>query len=261
MNIAIHLPACFNEKGARENNEDSIYPFPRTVTTDDRLFLVCDGVGGENRGEVASALACYSVSSYFSSNPQKNITQEYLQHALDHTRLAFEKMESENPDAIGMATTMTLLYLSDEGVTLAHLGDSRIYHVRNGKIISSTRDHKWVNELVASGMLTEEQAKEHPKKNMITRVISASRNDQPEFRLVSDILPDDYFFLCTDGVLEQVYDELLEYHLRENPDNEASLTSISAAIKTECEGRTNDNFSAYLIRIKSIDLDNKTSQP
>ena len=88
---------------------------------------------------------------------------------------------------------------------------------------------------------------------MITRVISAGRNDEPEFKLIQDVRPNDYFFMCTDGVLEQLYDELLEYHLRDNPDNQASPTELIQAIKEECEEKTNDNFSAYLIKIANVE--------
>lgn len=252
MKIAIHIPAGFTEKGERSNNEDCIHPFPGTATADDSLFLVCDGVGGENKGELASSLACYTLSRYFTSCPGQPINGEYIADALTQTRLAFENLGNENPETTGMASTMTLLYLDEKGAALAHLGDSRIYHVRNGKIIYRTNDHKWVNELVASGVLTEEQAREHPKKNMITKVIGAARNDQPEIKFIGDVQAGDYFFLCTDGVLEQVYDELLEYHLRVNSDNQDAVSTIMERIKAECMGRTNDNFSAYLVRVKSV---------
>lgn len=253
MKITIYQPAGFNEKGNRSNNEDTIYPLPDTATAMDTLFLVCDGVGGEHKGEVASALACQSISHYFSGLHAAHITEDNVQQALDVSQKAFEITEQNDPETHGMATTMTLLFLGNSGVVIAHLGDSRIYQVRNGKIIFQTKDHKWVNELVESGVITEEQAREHPKRNVITRVISADRHDQPDFKIIQDVQPEDYFFMCTDGVLEQLYDELLEYHLRDNPDNHYSMEEIIATIKEECEGKTNDNFSAYLIKIKSVD--------
>lgn len=251
MKITIHQPAGFNEAGGRSNNEDSIFPMPGTAGVSDTLFLVCDGVGGEHKGEIASSVACQCLSHYLDQLKTPDLTLENVQLALEYTRQTFENIEKEDPDTHGMATTLTLLQICDSGIAIAHLGDSRIYQVRNGKVIFQTKDHKWVNELVESGVITEEQARSHPKRNVITKVISAARNDQPDFRLIRDVKAGDYFFMCTDGVLEQLYNELLEYHLRDNPDNQASPAEIINAIKEECEGKTNDNFSAYLIRIDS----------
>lgn len=252
MSLTIHQPVCFNETGNRSHNEDSVFPPPGRATVTDRLFLVCDGVGGEHRGEVASAEACRCLSDYCLHNPQTLSSPEQLQQALDYTRRAFAEIEKQNPDTTGMATTLTLMLLLDRQAVTAHLGDSRIYQVRDGKIIYQTRDHKWVNELIASGVITEEQAREHPKKNVITRVLSASRPDQADFAIIDDVRAGDYFFLCTDGVLERVYDGLLEYHLGPVSSEPASTESIMSAIQEECEGMTNDNFSAYLIQIESV---------
>jgi protein phosphatase len=251
MKITIHQPAGFNEAGGRSNNEDSIFPMPGTAGVADTLFLVCDGVGGEHKGEIASSVACQCLSHYLDQLKTPDLTLENVQLALEYTRQTFENIEKEDSDTHGMATTLTLLQICESGIAVAHLGDSRIYQVRNGKVIFQTKDHKWVNELVESGVITEEQARSHPKRNVITKVISAARNDQPDFRLIQDVKAGDYFFMCTDGVLEQLYNELLEYHLRDNPDNQASPAEIINAIKEECEGKTNDNFSAYLIRIDS----------
>ncbi|MPR36058.1 PP2C family protein-serine/threonine phosphatase [Salmonirosea aquatica] len=252
MSITIYQPVCFNETGNRTHNEDSVFPPPGHATVADRLFLVCDGVGGEHRGEVASAEACRCLSEYFAQNPDALASTDQVQQALEYTRGVFESIEKQDPDSAGMATTLTLLLLLDNKVAMAHLGDSRIYQVREGRIIYQTRDHKWVNELIASGVITEEQAREHPKKNVITRVLSASRPDQADFKIIDDVRAGDYFFLCTDGVLERVYDGLLEYHLGQVSSESASTESIMASLREECEGMTNDNFSAYLIQIESV---------
>lgn len=252
MSITIHPPVCFTETGNRSHNEDSVFPPPGRATVSDRLFLVCDGVGGEHRGEVASAEACRCLSEYFAGRPDTTASPDEVQQALDFTRQAFAEIEKQEPDTAGMATTITMLYLLENRAIISHLGDSRIYQVRDGKIIFQTRDHKWVNDLIASGIITEEQAREHPKKNVITRVISASRPDQADYKLIEDVRIGDYFFLCTDGVLERVYDGLLEYHLGQASSEPTSTESTLGAIQDECAGMTNDNFSAYLIQIESV---------
>ncbi|SKB47534.1 PP2C family protein-serine/threonine phosphatase [Dyadobacter psychrophilus] len=253
MKISIHQPAGFNETGGRSNNEDSIYPIPGTATVSDRLFMVCDGVGGEHKGEVASFLACKHISECFSRIGEAEASKSFVQEAVDAARAAFIETEKNDPDTAGMATTLTLLYFDNAGAVLAHLGDSRIYHIRNGKVTFQTRDHKWVNELVESGVITEEQATQHPQRNVITKVITASRSDEAEYTQIVDIQAGDFFFLCSDGVLEQLYDDLLEYHLRDNPDNHPEPIEILEAIKNECAHKTNDNFSAYLIKIESVE--------
>ncbi|MCF0060642.1 protein phosphatase 2C domain-containing protein [Dyadobacter chenwenxiniae] len=252
MKISIHQPAGFNEIGGRSNNEDSIYPAPGKATISDRLFMVCDGVGGEHKGEVASFLACKHIGEFFSQTGEVDVSKAFVQKAVDTAREAFIETEKNDPETAGMATTLTLLYFDDSGAILAHLGDSRIYHIRNGKVIFQTKDHKWVNELVESGVITEAQATQHPQRNVITKVITASRSDEADYMQISDIQAGDFFFLCSDGVLEQLYDDLLEYHLRDNPDNHPEPIEILEAIKTECAHQTNDNFSAYLIRIESV---------
>lgn len=253
MKISIHQPAGFNEIGGRSNNEDSIYPIPGTATVSDRLFLVCDGVGGEHKGEVASFLACKHISDCFSRIGETEASKTFVQKAVDSARDAFIETEKNDPDTVGMATTLTLLYFDNTGAILAHLGDSRIYQIRNGKVIFQTKDHKWVNELVESGVITEEQATQHPQRNVITKVITASRSDEADYMQITDIQAGDFFFLCSDGVLEQLYDDLLEYHLRDNPDNHPEPIEILEAIKNECALKTNDNFSAYLIKIESVE--------
>lgn len=253
MSIKIYQPVSFSEKGNRPNNEDCVFPQPGFATVADRLFLVCDGVGGEHKGEVASAEACRCLSDYLKNHTGVSLSPEEMNQILTYTCQSFAEIERNDPETHGMATTLTLLYLLDTHIVLAHLGDSRIYQVRDGKIVFQTRDHKLVNELVEGGVITEEQAREHPKKNVITRVIQASRQDQADFKIIDDIRPGDFFFLCTDGVLERLYDGLLEYHLGLKSGSMATPSELMVGIKEECEGMTNDNFSAYLIQIDSVE--------
>jgi serine/threonine protein phosphatase PrpC len=252
MKIGINQPVGFTEVGQRANNEDSIYPPKESVTPETRLFMVCDGVGGQHKGEAASALACESIATYFTMNPTAISDAPYIQAALKFTTENFKVKEAKEKETQGMATTLTLLHLNEAGATLAHLGDSRIYHVRDGNIIFVTEDHKLVNELVRDGHISEQEALTHSQRNVITKVISADRNDMPDVHIISDIAEGDYFFLCSDGVLEQIYDDLLTYHLRETDDNDISDDEKLENIRRECIGRTRDNFSAMLIRVNRV---------
>jgi protein phosphatase len=258
MKVKIYPPIGFSELGGRSNNEDALYPPVETVTASNTLFLVCDGVGGHSKGEVASSLACEDIPQYFKQNPVLVADQTYVEQAIRHARYGLQKELSlagaNTQDASNMATTVTLLQLNEAGVTMAHLGDSRIYQLRNGQIIRRTEDHSFVNQLVKAGMITPEEAATHPRRNQITRSLNCDEddsNDIPDVRIINDVLPGDYFFMCTDGVLEQLYDELLTYYLfapnlQENADK-------MEAIRKACYGNTRDNFTAYLIQIASVD--------
>lgn len=252
MKVQLDQPAGFSETGNRPHNEDCIYPLSSQAAGTDSVFLVCDGVGGQEKGEVASALACESLSGYFKANPPHKPLDAYFLRALAFARDTFRRREMSEPQARGMATTLTLLSFGEYGAMMAHLGDSRIYHIRDGHIRYKSLDHKWVNELVQSGVIDEQQAKVHPKRNVISKVLTSDREDVPSLHITNDVKAGDYFFLCTDGVLEHVYDELLTYHLRANHDNRVPLSSMLNAIKEECMGKTGDNFSAYLIRVNSV---------
>ena len=133
MFITIDEPYAMTDAGSRPNNEDSVFPEPEGVTEQNRLFLVCDGVGGAERGEVASALACESIDSYFNAFLEnKEATPDFVKKAVSYTESCFDTYLSTHPEAQGMATTLALLYLGKNGATLAHIGDSRIYQFRRG---------------------------------------------------------------------------------------------------------------------------------
>lgn len=257
MKITICQPVGFTEMGGRTNNEDSLYPAIDRVSADDRLFLVCDGVGGQHRGEVASALACKAIVEFYQQNPADVTDELYIRSALDYTVQQFVRKEAEDPETQGMATTLTLLHIHEAGATVAHLGDSRIYQVRQGAVIRVSEDHKLVNELVRDGHITAEEALTHTQRNVITKVVAADRHDTPEVKVINDVQAGDYFFLCTDGVLEQLYDDLLIYHLRPTDDNTVSDAEKLENIRQECIGKTRDNFTAYLIPVQSAEGDVK----
>lgn len=252
MKIEIFPPAGFSETGQRSNNEDSIYPLPGIENPENTLFLVCDGVGGQHKGEIASELVCGSVSDYFNTYPTPVADETYITQALRKVTADFLEKEREDPETRGMATTFTLLHFNEAGATMAHLGDSRIYQVRDGQVIRVSEDHKLVNELMKNGHITEQEARNHPQKNVITKVLAADRNDRPDVRIINDVAAGDYFFLCTDGVLENVYDELLAYHLRETPDNQLPIEAKLRNIRQECDEKTRDNYSAYLIQVRKV---------
>lgn len=252
MNVRISKPLGFSKLGERTNNEDAIFPDPNRVTPLQRWFMVCDGVGGTDRGEVASQMAITYLDDFFRHRPDQVATEAFVQQAVTYVEDSFNRYLSINEQAVGMGTTMTLLFLHEAGATVAHIGDSRVYHFRAGKVEWCTEDHSYVNELVKGGVLSVAEARQHPQRNIITRALQGGQNRvKPSVQIINDLRPGDYFLLCSDGLLERVSDELLERTIGGPESDEEKINTLL----TCCEGHTRDNFTAYLIHIESISGD------
>ena len=140
----------------------------------------------------------------------------------------FNKYFENHSDAKGMGTTLTLLHFNDAGATVSHCGDSRVYQLREGKIIHKTNDHSYLNYMVDSGAMSAEEAENHPKKNVILRAIQGSsvKKTELETQIISDILEEDYFFLCTDGILESITDDILERILSKDTSDKDKIDEL-----------------------------------
>ena len=250
MNITLERPFAASEKGGRDNNEDFIYPLSELANSGQRLFMVCDGVGGAEKGEIASTLACDSFHTFFNTFlDEENPSEDFINRAVHYTESRFDEYIALHPEAKGMATTLTLLYVGESGITIAHIGDSRIYQFREGRIIYKTEDHSLVNTWIKIGKITEEEAAIHPRKNVITRAIMGADNSvNAEVVFISDIFDGDIFFMCTDGVTESFSNENLTTVFSCNKNAE----SIKNTIVEGCSGATRDNFSFYIIPVQSI---------
>jgi protein phosphatase len=174
---------CLNEIGKRSNNEDSISPPKGSATLNDRLFVVCDGVGGEKKGEIASEIVCTSIQDYLKKEkPGSYNEKEVIQKAIQYANQKLLGYGTTNMDAKRMSTTLALVFLGEQSVIAAWCGDTRIHHIRDGKIIWKSKDHSLVSELVSQGELTEKEAMSHPRRNVITRSLNASNtNNEVDF--------------------------------------------------------------------------------
>ena len=255
MRINIYQPLAIHELGKRANQEDCIYPIEGKATENDRLFLLCDGMGGHEHGEVASQSICKSLSSFLL---QHAVASEGLEDKLLSDALAYAYEELDKlaiaGDSRQMGTTLTLLYFHSNGGTAAHIGDSRIYHLRPSShtILYKSRDHSLVYDLYQAGELTYQEMKTFPQKNVITRaMIAGDRNHpKPDVIHISDIQPGDYFYICSDGMLEQMEDEeLLDVFVANVRDEEKRQMLISGTSDNK------DNHSAYIVHIKEVSHD------
>lgn len=254
--INIRKPLSFSEIGRKENQED--YLFPSNVDEDTRIFILCDGMGGHDNGEVASMTAACALGDYLitQSEVDRNVFNDGLE-------IAYNALDSIDTNSVKRpGTTMASLCVNDNSCLVAHIGDSRIYQIRpsiyskekgvNG-IVFQTSDHSLVNELLKAGELTEEEARSFPQKNVITRAMQPhlERRFKADVEILTDIKTGDYFFLCCDGVLEQLTNDLLGEILADQKlDDAAKLNKIQSV----CDGKTRDNYTCWLIPIDNSDI-------
>ena len=249
MKIEIYQPQAIWELGQRDNQEDSIFPMFGKATDDDRLFILCDGMGGHEHGEVASQTVCKAMSNAILSLGKPSFTDDDLLYAL---QAAYRQLDSlDNSHLKKMGTTLCLLYFHSEGVTAAHIGDSRIYHVRpkENRILYQSRDHSLVYDLYQAGEISYEEMHTSPQKNIITRAIQPGEENRvrPAIVHIADIQPGDYFYICSDGMLELMSnDELCSLLSADGSDEKKRMQLIAATSDNK------DNHSAYLIHIKEV---------
>ena len=246
------------ELGQRKRQEDSIYPSHNATKDDDRLFIVCDGMGGHSGGNIASAAVCEAMSTTLNticSEPEGPFSEDDLRTALS---AAYDSLDAKDDGSEKkMGTTMTLLKFHDQGCTIAHIGDSRVYHVRPGadaastEILFQTQDHSLVNDLVRIGELTPEEAKTSKQRNIITRAMQPNmgRRSRADIYHTSDIRPGDYFMLCTDGILEQMEDDNIKFIFSEKV--ASAQQKVDMIIKVTEEN--SDNHSAILVRVTDVE--------
>lgn len=283
MNYILNAYAL-QDLGYRSNQEDSFYPpfidacqyegkalrgsgkkgvarekayYDGTPHTDDRLFIVCDGMGGHARGEVASRIVTETMSKAIlrSVSLEGAFNDDMVQNAVDEALDAL--IAQDDPTEVKkMGTTMTLLKFHAKGATVAHIGDSRVYQFRPArknqpaKIMFRTEDHTMVNDMLHNGQLTVSQARNSNQKHILSRSMTSSRHYRPEVEInhIMDIQPGDIFMLCTDGIFERMDDDALCTLLTDpNYDD----VERAQQILHECI-RNRDNHTAIIVRVENV---------
>lgn len=225
----------------RPENEDS---FLESVNLG--LFAVADGVGGAEAGEIASQMAVETVFQAFSNAPVDADNVTVMASAFERANDAIFKMAQELPQLSRMATTIVTLKLSDGTATVGHVGDSRIYRFgKNGDLQRLTDDHSLVGEEIRAGRLTEEEAENHPAKNVISRALGAEATVEPDFAVVATE-PGEIFLLCSDGITRHVSDAEIRGALATCETPEAACLYL----KDVCfERGAEDNLTAVIVKI------------
>jgi PPM family protein phosphatase len=222
----------------RQGNEDNY--FVRAP-----LFVVADGMGGAQAGEVASEIA---VRSFDHELPNGSVPEALVSVIQGANKQIHDKARGDD-SLHGMGTTTTAAYLDDDEVIIAHVGDSRAYLLRDGDLIRLTKDHSLVGELVARGKLTEEQAEQHPQRSVITRALGPEADVQVDI----DIFPakaGDLFLLCSDGLTSMVHEPKLR-PLFEESDSLETLGKRLIDAANAAGGR--DNITVILFRLEAVE--------
>jgi serine/threonine protein phosphatase PrpC len=235
--------AALTDTGAvRQLNEDAF-----GADLDSGLFIVADGLGGYNAGEIASALAVSALLADLSGADARADPAQALKVQIEKVNRDIYRAATHSVAFEGMATTVVLAWLVDGRLWVAHAGDSRLYRLRQGELKQLTRDHSFSQELLDAGMLTEQEARQMPARNLVTRALGVDASIEPDV-CEMDVEVGDLLLLCTDGISEalstrQINDELAV-------SSEPALMDVAArliALANAAGGR--DNASAVLVRI------------
>lgn len=217
--------AALTDVGMKRNNNEDSY-IVNTIGKD-KLFIVADGMGGHNAGEVASLEACRIIESHV-MNTEGDI-EKVLVSAVEKANRDLFIRASENESMRGMGTTIDALIMRNDEIYIAHVGDSRVYLVEDGSLRKITKDHSIVGMMVDSGSITEEEAKIHPQRNLITRAVGTAMT--VEVDVIKETLhKGQWLLMCTDGLTNMVSKEDIYNVFKELSDpNEIAQTLIDKA--------------------------------
>ncbi len=233
----------------RARNEDSLgYNDPvesGVRETKGTVLLVADGMGGHRGGEIASQLAAETIVSRYYASREADPSAALNQAFKEANRLIMEKSRSD-VSLYGMGTTCTALVVRKTSAYVAHVGDSRAYRLRQGGLERLTEDHSLVGEMVRSGIITDEDARTHPRRNVITRSIGTHEELFVDItREPLELAEGDVFLLCSDGLTSLVTEGELKTVLESNPPREACNRLVDLA--NENGGK--DNITVQVVKV------------
>jgi len=228
----------------RKNNEDYL-----KLLKEDQFFVLADGMGGHQAGEIASRVAVEEVCSLFQENQeyfyQSLVTAEQtLGELIREVNAIIFDMGKENPNYHGMGTTLCVLFFHSRGLIYGHVGDSRIYRFRKERLEQLTTDHSLLRELIDLGQLTDHEAENFLYKNIITRAIGTDPEVDPSIRHTT-IEVGDMYLLCTDGLTDMVPFKQMEEILNQNSETDA----VSALMDTAKKNGGFDNITIILVKV------------
>ena len=203
---------------AREINEDYFYiSYPDDEI---QLFILADGMGGYNGGEVASKLAVTSAKNYILSNFEKNNSDkdtilDLVKNSSQYANMVVYEKAKENPELSKMGTTLDICLIYQSKAFISHIGDSRIYRIRKDFMRKLTKDHSYVQQLIDEGKITKEESLKHPKKNMLMKALGCTPFIEPD-AMIKGFIKEDVILMCSDGLTNMVSEERIKQIIKEN---------------------------------------------
>ena len=210
----------------RDNNQDSLYV---SENKDVLLYLVADGMGGHKAGEMASTMARDIIQTNFMGNKikldEENNILKMIKSSIEEANTKIYLKSLEDEEFKGMGTTIILAYIFENQIYIGHVGDSRAYLIRDKEITQITEDHSYVNQLLKTGSITKKEAKNHPKRNMITRAVGSSSIIEIDL-IAKESNQDDILLLCSDGLTNMVGDNQILKSFKNNEDVQESCDEL-----------------------------------
>ncbi len=242
-----------SDKGVmRTSNEDACF-----VLLPDKVYVLADGVGGGNSGEIASRTAVSEIANYVVGHPISHLLEkyeivDYLKDAIDTANRKIYGMANAHEENAGMATTTVVVHVRNGQAYVANIGDSRAYLFRDRALTQITEDHTYVNTLVKAGVLSREEAEMDERKNVIVKALGADSMADPDFFRV-EIREDDILILCSDGLYDELTDEEIISLIEENKDNMSELARELVGRANQNGGR--DNTTVICLKVTEEDID------
>lgn len=233
---------CLTDVGVkRKMNQDFVYASDQPVGNLSNLFIVADGMGGHNAGDLASRYTVETMVDYIEGAEEKRPIP-LLEGAVEAANRKVMEKAMTDKSLEGMGTTVVAATVLDDCLYVANVGDSRLY-ILDGTIHQITRDHSLVEEMVRAGQLNREEARNHPEKNVITRAVGVKNKIRIDFFDVG-LYPGDKFLLCTDGLTNMVEDEDIYALVRKEASLETAARRLVAAAN---RNGGKDNISVVLV--------------
>lgn len=228
----------------RKVNED--YYYVSEENSKIKLFIIADGMGGYNAGEVASRMATESIKEYVEKHFEKSKSSReaivaMLNKAVEYANSVVYKKAKGNKDLEGMGTTLDVCLIYNSKMYVAHIGDSRVYRIRKEFLRKITKDHSYVQTLIEGGKITKEEAYNHPKRNMLTRALGCVENVEPDI-YVKTFLKGDTLIMTTDGLTNMVRENEI-YNIIKESKQEA----VEKLVNKANENGGYDNITVIII--------------
>jgi PPM family protein phosphatase len=243
-----------SDKGmVRKSNED--YLAYERIRDDEYLFVVADGMGGHRAGDVASRLGTqHFVRQYRKLRKKKNTIMDSMNRSLEKANDVILARASSDPRKRGMGTTFSAVAISNFNAHIVHVGDSRIYLIRDDEMTQLTTDHTFVGKMVEEGRITEDEARDHPQKNILYMSLGARKAFEPEVKTQIELREGDIFIMCSDGLNNMVSDGTIKEYVLSYSVKDA----VEQLIKLANDNGGTDNITLQVINIEKNRKPEKT---